>query len=59
MNENKTMTFAILEDQELINMFDCVARKNSSSAEAVLGEFIRDYIVSGGHPEKVGDRVRN
>ena len=59
MNENKTKTFAILEDQELIRMFDRVARENGSSAEVVLSEFIRDYIVSGGHPEKVGDRVRN
>jgi hypothetical protein len=59
MNENKAMTFAILEDQELIAMFDRVARKNGSSAEAVLGEFIRDYIVSGGHPADVGDRARN
>ena len=59
MNDSITITFAILEDQELIAMFDRVARRNGSSAEAVLGEFIRDYIVSGGHPEKVGDRVRN
>ena len=59
MNDSKTLTFTILEDRELIAMFDSVARKNGSSAEAVLGEFIRDYIVSGGHPENVGDRAHN
>ncbi len=59
MNDSKTLTFALLEDRELIAMFDCVARKNGSSAEAVLGDFIRDYIVSGGHPEDVVDRARN
>lgn len=59
MEENNTIEFKILEDREMTAMFDRVARKNGSSAEAVLGEFIRDYIVSGGHPEKVGDRARN
>ena len=59
MTSDKTVSFAILEDPELIAMLDRAARKNGSSAEAVLSEFIRDYIVSGGHPETVGDRARN
>ena len=59
MKENNNTKFAILEDQELIALLDRVARKNGSSAEAVLSEFIRDYVVSGGHPESVGDRARN
>lgn len=59
MEENNTIEFKILEDQELIALFDRVARRNGSSAEAVLDEFIRDYIVSGGRPESVGDRARN
>ena len=58
MKKNNTIEFKILEDRELIAMFDRVARKNGSTAEVVLSEFIRDYIVSGGHPENVGDRAR-
>ncbi len=59
MKENNNTKFAILEDQELIALFDRVARKNGSSAEAVLSEFIRDYVVSDGHPESVGDRAHD
>ena len=55
MKDNNTNLSAILEDQELMKMFERVANKNGSSAEAVLSNFIKDYIVSGGHPEDVGN----
>ncbi len=55
MSENNSNLTAILEDRELMALFERAARKNGRSAEEVLGTFIRDYIVSGGHPEQVGD----
>ena len=56
MSENKSNLMAILEDRELIAMFERAAQKNGRSADEVLSSFIKDYIVSGGHPEQVGDR---
>ena len=46
----------IMLDEELILKFEHVARENGRSAETVLSDFIKDYIVSGGHPELVGDK---
>lgn len=59
MKENKSNLAALLEDTELIAMFERVAQKNGYSADEVLSTFIKDYIVSGGHPENVGDRARD
>ena len=53
-NANKRPDYlAILADQELMSMFERVARENGRSAETVLSDFIKDYIVSGGHPEVI------
>lgn len=59
MNESNSKLAAILEDRELIAMFERVAQKNGYPADVVLSTFIKDYIVSGGHPENVGDRARD
>ena len=54
--KDRSPSFAeILNDQELMEMFERVANKNGFSAESVLSNFIKDYIVSDGHPEYVGD----
>lgn len=46
---------AILGDYELISKFERVSHENGLSAETVLRNFIKDYIVSGGHPETVNN----
>ena len=43
----------IFEDDELMEMFRRVTGKNGTTPEAVLADFITDYIVSNGHPEQV------
>lgn len=53
MNENKSILTGLLEDNELLSMFERVAQKNGHSASEVLSSFIKDYIVSGGHPVQV------
>lgn len=53
MSENKSILTGLLEDNELVSMFERVAQKNGHSAIEVLSTFIKDYIVSGGHPEQV------
>lgn len=53
MNNKQAHFCAILENYELLSMFDRVAKQNGHSAETVLSNFIKDYIVSGGHPEQV------
>ena len=40
-------------DEELLGLFRKVAEENGSTAEEVLSSFIKDYIVSDGHPETV------
>ncbi len=53
MSENKSILTGLLEDNELISMFERVAQKKGHSANEVLSSFIKDYIVSGGHPAQV------
>lgn len=52
----KPFLSSLVLDEELIEKFERVARENGRSAEAVLSDFVKDYIVSGGHPELVGDK---
>ena len=40
-------------ERELWLQFIGVAAQNGESAEAILTGFMKDYIVSGGHPEQV------
>ena len=47
------MVADFLRDQDLMELFDRVARENGTTAQKVLSSFIKDYIVSGGHPELV------
>ena len=43
-------------DAELIELFKKAATEQGSSMQEVLSDFIKDYIVSGGHPEQVVNR---
>ena len=49
---------AILADYELTSRFERVSHENGLSAETVLRNFIKDYIVSGGHSEAVNNLWR-
>ncbi len=40
-------------DSEMIERFKKVAEENEASAKEVLTDFMKDYIVSSGHPERV------
>ena len=41
---------------ELMKKLEAVTEKNGITPESLLHNFVLDYIVSGGHPEQVGDR---
>ena len=54
MSENfKAVDFNRFIDEGLAKDFVRVCTNNGVTAEFILGGFIRDYIVSGGHPEHV------
>ncbi len=40
-------------DEELAKQFKRAAEENGNTAEDVLLGFIKDYVVSSGHPEQV------
>ncbi len=43
-------------DKELIAKFEKVAVQNGESADDILSNFMKDYIVSSGHPEQVANK---
>ena len=43
-------------ENELYIMFRKAAGKNGESADEILSSFMKDYIVSDGHPEQVVNR---
>ena len=51
--ESKIVDFNLFEDEEIATLFRKVASENGVSAKDVLVDFMKDYIVSGGHPEQV------
>ena len=48
--------FNLFVDEEIAQLFRKVAEDNGTTAEEVLLDFMKDYIVSGGHPEEVVNR---
>ena len=42
--------------KEVFDSFKRVAAENGFSAKEILEDFMKDYIVSGGHPEMVVNR---
>lgn len=53
---SKTVDFALWIDEEIAALFEKAAAENGYSAGEVLAGFVKDYIVSGGHPEQVVNR---
>ena len=51
MNKREIMT-----DSEICLQFKRVAERNGESADEILQSFMKDYIVSGGHPEQVTNK---
>ncbi len=47
------VNWPIAADSELATRFAVICEANGTSPEEVLSAFIKDYIVSGGHPETV------
>ena len=45
-----------LFDREIVEQFERVAFANGTTAKDVLNDFMKDYIVSNGHPEQVVNR---
>lgn len=41
---------------DLLESFSRIAMVNNTTPEDVISDFIKDYVVSGGHPEKVVNR---
>ena len=52
MTEHNTIS-EILNDRELMELFERTAKENGTTCQKVLSDFIKDYVVSGGHPETV------
>ena len=51
--ETKIVDFNLFIDESIADDFKRVCEKNDVSAKMVLETFMKDYIVSGGHPEQV------
>ena len=54
-NNEKTIEVSLLDDEELNALFERVAEKNGTTGKEVLSDFMKDYIVSNGHPEQVNN----
>ena len=46
----------LLFDREIVEQFERIAFANETTAKDVLNDFMKDYIVSNGHPEQVVNR---
>lgn len=57
MNDfEKTMNaLEMILGRDLALRFDAIAKANGVATETVIKSFLLDNIVSGGHPEQVGD----
>lgn len=54
MQDNKKNDEAVFPvGDEVAALFRKVAMENGTTAEEVLADFIKDYVVSEGHPEQV------
>ena len=54
--QEKTVDFNLLKDEELVKLFEKVAADNGTTVKEILDDFMKDYIVSNGHPEQVENR---
>ena len=51
--ESKIVDFNLFVSEEIATLFRKAASENGVTAQDVLIDFMKDYIVSGGHPEQV------
>ena len=51
--QSKIIDLNLFVDEETANLFRKAAEKNGHTAKDVLLSFMKDYAVSGGHPEQV------
>lgn len=51
--ESRIVDFNLFVSEEISTLFKKVASENGVTAQDVLVDFMKDYIVSGGHPEQV------
>jgi hypothetical protein len=52
-DSSKIVDFNLFIDEELATLFRKVTSENGVAAKDVLTDFMKDYVVSGGHPEQV------
>lgn len=52
-DSSKIVDFNLFIDEELATLFRKGTSKNGVAAKDVLTDFMKDYVVSGGHPEQV------
>ncbi len=50
---HKLVDFNLYIDEEIATLFRKVASENGVTAKEVLTDYMKDYIVSNGHPELV------
>ena len=53
MQNKSAINWSEIVNEELASRFAKICQDNETSPEDVLSAFIKDYIVSGGHPETV------
>ena len=53
--QTKIIDLNLLVDEEIAELFTRAANKNGYTAKEVLLGFMKDYAVSGGHPEQVAN----
>ncbi len=54
-SNNAMEALEMLLGKDLAVRFDLIAKANGVTTDTVMKSFLLDYIVSGGHPEQVGD----
>ena len=52
-HESNIVDFNLVLNGETAQLFEKVCTENGVSAKNILEIFMKDYIVSGGHPEQV------
>ena len=52
-DSSKFVDFNLFIDEELATLFRKGTSENGVAAKDVLTDFMKDYVVSGGHPEQV------
>lgn len=52
----KIVDFSFLVDEEIAELFKRAAIENGTTAREILSDFMKDYVVSNGHPEQVANR---